>query len=286
MHRSSRLAFAVLAWATSPLGVGAAGAAGAAGAQVIGQGFELERAGRYEQAASAYFAIVRADPVSVPGLLGLERVLPSINRLPELIPLARRAVALDPQTPALQALLLRTFVGLGVPDSAAAVALRWAEGSPRDPAPYREWALALEHGARRDEGRRTLLLGRRVLGPSALAVELAELLQRAGDWEGAAREWATAVTTDPSQAPNAAAQLVPARDADRALVTRALTTPGASVPSRRVAAELLLKWGDPGAAWTLMEGTLATATTETPAALRRFADLAATQSTPEARRAR
>lgn len=275
MRRSSRLALAALAAAASSLP-----------AQGIGQGFELERAGRYEQAATAYLSIVRADPVNLPALLGLERVLPSVNRLPELLPLARRAVAADPRTAALQALLLRTFAGLGLPDSAAAVALRWAEAAPRDPAPYREWALALEHAGRRDEGRRTLLLGRRALGPNALAVELAELLQRAGDWEGAAGEWAAVVTTDPAHVPNAAAQLVQARDGDRGLVARTLAAPGSSVPARQVAAELSLKWGDPGAAWAMMEGTLAPPAPETAVALRRFADLAATQATPEARRAR
>jgi len=45
-------------------------------AQAIGQGFELERAGRYDQAASVYFATLRAEPANVSALLGLERVLP------------------------------------------------------------------------------------------------------------------------------------------------------------------------------------------------------------------
>ena len=49
--------------------------------QAIGQGFELERAGQYDQAAAIYLATLRADPTNLSALLGLERVLPPINRL-------------------------------------------------------------------------------------------------------------------------------------------------------------------------------------------------------------
>src|SRR5256885_10759038 len=58
--------------------------------QAIGQGFELERAGQYEQAAAMYLAALRADPTNLPALLGLERVLPPLNRLGELLPAAQR----------------------------------------------------------------------------------------------------------------------------------------------------------------------------------------------------
>src|SRR2546427_8800105 len=66
-------------------------------AQAIGQGFELERAGQYEQAAGIYLATLRADPTNLSALLGLERVLPPLNRLEELLPVARRAAAAGPQ---------------------------------------------------------------------------------------------------------------------------------------------------------------------------------------------
>ena len=50
-------------------------------AQAIGQGFELERSGQYEQAAAIYLATLRAEPTNISALLGLERVLPPLNRL-------------------------------------------------------------------------------------------------------------------------------------------------------------------------------------------------------------
>ena len=65
-------------------------------AQAIGQGFELERAGQYEQAANLYFGTLRADPTNLSALLGLERVLLPLNRLGELLPVAQRAVTAGP----------------------------------------------------------------------------------------------------------------------------------------------------------------------------------------------
>src|SRR5437016_14197980 len=80
--------------------------------QAIGQGFELERAGQFEQAASIYLATLRADPTNLSALLGLERVLPGLNRLAELVPVAERAAAASPAHAPLRAALLRTYVGI------------------------------------------------------------------------------------------------------------------------------------------------------------------------------
>src|SRR5881296_246985 len=152
-------------------------------AQAIGQGYELERAGQYQQAASIYFAALRAEPTNLSALLGLERVLPTLNRLAELLPAAQRGVTAAPRNVGLRGVLLRTYVALNEPDSARAVALRWAADAPRDEAPYREWAIALEDARQFDAARDVLLLGRGAVGRSAaFGIELAELAQRTGDW--------------------------------------------------------------------------------------------------------
>src|SRR2546430_591326 len=111
--------------------------------QAIGQGFELERAGQLGQAASIYFATLRADPTNLSALLGLERVLPGLNRLAELVPAAQRAAAASPRNAALRGVLLRTYVGLNEADSAREVARRWAAAAPRDEAPFFFWEMAL-----------------------------------------------------------------------------------------------------------------------------------------------
>src|SRR5207247_927308 len=121
-------------------------------------------------------------PTNLAALLGLERVLPSLSRLPELLPAAQRAVAASPGNAALRAVLLRTYVALNEPDSARAVAQRWTAEQPRAEAPYREWAIALEDVHRFDEARQVFLFGRRALGrPGVFGIELGELLERVGE---------------------------------------------------------------------------------------------------------
>lgn len=265
----------------------AAGPGPVARAQAIGQGFELERAGQHQQAVNVYLTTLRSDPTNLAALLGLERVLPSLNRLPDLLPLAQRAVGASPRNAALRGLLLRTYVAVNEPDSARAVALRWAADQPRDEAPYREWAIALDDVRRHDEARQVLLLGRRALGrPGAFGVELGELFKRVGDWEAAAREWGAALSDAPAQLPNAASALAEAPPEQRERMVRVIVAGDPGLLARRLAAELLLNWNEPQRAWALFEPTVATRSSDAAHALRRFADLASARSTPEARRAR
>src|SRR5882724_8825122 len=276
MRRSSRWTVGLLVLAARSLP-----------AQAIGQGFELERAGQYDQAAAIYLATLRADPTNLTALLGLERVLPPLNRLRELLPVAQRAAAARPGNVALRGVLLRTYVALNEPDSAQAVALRWAAAAPRDEAPYREWAMALEDAHRHGAARDVLLGGRRTLGrPGAFGIELAELSQLSGDWEGAAREWAAALPAAPVQLPNAASALAEAPDAQRERIARLLTEGTPSPVTRRLAGELLLGWGQALRAWAVFEPSVAVPSADAAFALRRFADLAAARSTPDARRVR
>ena len=215
------------------LGLGADRAPG----QAISQGYDLERAGRYADAAALYLSTLRADPANVPALLGLERALPPLGRTAELLPIVQRARARAPQSGMLRGLELRAWAALNEPDSLAAAARRWADSVPGSDAPYREWGLALADRRLFDDARRVYLLGRRTLGSEgALATELAELEQRAANWEGAAREWGRAVARTPDQLPNAASQLGEAPLAQRDRVTRALAAPDAPPPTRRLGA--------------------------------------------------
>src|SRR5216110_3228338 len=258
-----------------------------ASGQAIGQGFELERAGQYQRAATVYLTTLRGEPTNVAALLGLERVLPSLNRLPDLLPVAQRAVATSPHNAALRALLLRTYVALNAPDSARAVAQRWATEQPRDETPYREWAIALEDAHRFGDARQVLLAGRRALGrPAAFGIELAELLERVGEWEGAAREWGAALTEAPTQLPNAASSLAEAPAEQRERIVRAVLATEPTPLERRLAGELLLGWGEPQRAWTVFEPTASDSSSDAAYALRRFADLASAGNTPDARRVR
>jgi tetratricopeptide (TPR) repeat protein len=259
----------------------------AAPGQAIGPGFELERSGRYADAASVYFTTVRSDPTNLPALLGLERTLSVLNRMPELLPLVQRARERQPDSPALRSLELRVYAGLNQLDSLETIARRWAAGTPHNEAPYREWGQALAERRMWDEARRAFLIGRRALGDEgALALELAELEARVGNWEVAAVEWGRAVTRMPDVEPNAANQLADAPAPLRDRVARALTGPGASARARRLGAELLLTWGQPNAAWAAIEPTLTPSDSDAPVALRRFADLAGALTSADGHRVR
>jgi tetratricopeptide (TPR) repeat protein len=257
--------------------------------QALGQGFELERAGRYADAASVYLTTLHTDPTNVPALLGLERALPMLSRLPELLSLVQRARERAPDNNTLRGLELRVYATLNEPDSLEAAARRWAAAVPRSDAPYREWALALADRRSFDEARRVLLLGRRSLGgsPATLAIELAELEQRVANWEGAAREWGHAVATLADLLPNASSQLGETPEPQRARVVAALTTADAAPRTRQLAAELLLGWGQATEGWRLLDQALAGVPQQEAAnALRRFADLAGAVATPAGHRVR
>src|SRR2546429_7846347 len=255
--------------------------------QAIGQGFELERAGQYQRAATVYFTTLRGEPTNLAALLGLERVLPSLSRLPELLPAAQRAVAASPGNAALRAVLLRTYVALNEPDSARAVAQRWTAEQPRAEAPYREWAIALEYVRRCDEARQVFLFGRRALGrPGVFGIELGELLERVGEWEEAAREWAAALSEAPAQLLSAASSLAEAPVEQRERIVRAILAPEPKPLERRLAGELLLGWGQPERAWSVFAPAVAEPASDAATALRRFADLANGGNTPDARRVR
>ena len=261
--------------------------AGRARGQALSPGFELERTGRYADAANVYLTIVRADPINIPALLGLERVLFVLNRMPELLPLVERARARAPDNVALRSLELRTYAALNEPDSLESAARRWAATAPQSEAPYREWGLALVDHRMWDDARRAYLIGRKTLGgEGTLAIELAELEQRAGNWEASAREWARAVVRSPDAAPNAASQLSESPTPLHERIVRVLTGSDAHPRVRRVAAELLLTWGEPVHAWSVFEPTLTDSDAQGGGALRRFADLAGTLTTPEAHRVR
>src|SRR5256885_4126361 len=255
-------------------------------AQAIGQGFELERQGRLSDAATVYLTTLRGEPANLAALLGLDRVLPGLGRLAELLPLVRRAEVVDTASMLLRAVELRVYAGLDQTDSVRAAGERWIARAPGDESPWREWAVALEDQRQFDDARVVLQRGRRALGrPTALAFELADLAQRSGDWESAAAEWGTLVAANPAQAPNAVAQLADAPEDQHEKMIRLLTGAAAAAATRRLGAELLLGWGDAARAWTVFAPTVATSSQEAVVALRRVADRAATRPGPGADRA-
>jgi len=261
---------------------------GPARAQGIGQGYELERVGRLPQAVEVYRTVLRSDSTNLAALLGLERVLPQLGRLGELVPfVTRAAAATGERDQQILALELRTFVALTMDDSVTALARRWTARVPGDETPWREWAVATLDRQDVAAARRILLEGRKAVGnPRAFAIELAEIAASTGDWPSAARNWADAVTVDAGQIPNAVVQLESAPETAHRAVTGELVEPRQSAAARRLGANLLLDWGQGDDAWTAFAGTVTDSTRETAMALWSFAERGAQIGTPAALGAR
>src|SRR5204863_16839 len=77
------------------------------------------------------------------------------------------------------------------------------------------------------------------------------------EWEGAAREWAAALGETPAQLPSAASSLAEAPAEQRERILRAVLAADPKPLVHRLAAELLLGWGQPERAWSVFAPTVA-----------------------------
>ncbi len=226
----------------------------------MSRAFDLERRGSYAQAAELYRTVLKEKPAEVSALLGLERALTPINRLPEILPAVQAAIAADPGAPPIYAVALRAYATANLLDSLPGIVDRWAKAAPGDETPYREWAGAALQRRDRMMARRAYQLGRERLGkPDALAAELAQLAVAEQDWRGAVREWARAVRQLPGYRSSAIATLGTAPERTRSDILGALDKePGQE--AAQIGVELRARWGDPlGALDALMAGLPASA---------------------------
>jgi len=257
----------------------------AAQGDTMSRGFELERRGDFAGAAAAYADILRAQPGNLSALLGLERALTPLHRVPELAAPAEAFLARDSTNAAAYSIALRAWAAADRPDSVAAVVRRWARNDPADETPYREWGAIMLGTQDLNGAKRAYLAGRAQMDdPSALAGELALVAAAQNDWEGAAREWALAVARYPGYRLTARNALARAPDNARPAVAKVLAhgTPVA----RRLAAELEAQWGDMAAGYALLLANLPSSNEEAVDALRQFLDAGRAADGPEAARVR
>jgi tetratricopeptide (TPR) repeat protein len=250
----------------------------AAGQDVAQRALDLEERGEWADAAALYTSMLQAEPGNVLALLGLERADAQLGRRDSTLAYARRAIAADSANATARGIELRALRTMGQDSLAAAALQRWAAVSPGSQAPYREWArLSLQTGRLHDAGDAVALARQRLHDSTALAPEMAQVYAGEADWMHAAAEWRVAVTVQPAYADPAAYNLRPAPAAAREGVERVLTAPGPASPSgRRIAADLLLGWGEPERAWAMLQGALPAADAERLDLLRGFADRART----------
>jgi hypothetical protein len=225
------------------IGLLTAGAHSGFAQDAAARALDLERRGDYAAAASAWRGILGSRPQDLAALLGLERALTPLARLGEMVEPVRAAVARDPSPGAL-GIAIRVWTAVRQPDSARAAVERWAALEPTSELPFQEWGIAAYSARDRVTTRAAYLLGRQKLGrPDALAAELGQLAGLEGDYATAAREWLTAIAKVPGYRAAAIGALGQTPAANRPVLLGELAALGA--PGERLAAGLLLRWGEP-----------------------------------------
>jgi len=175
-----------------------------------------------------------------------------------LVPLIEAALAADSTSIGVFGVAVRAFVVAGFPDSARKYAERWSARAPNDDEPYREWLEAATQVRDLAQARVALDLGRQRLGPGALAIERAGLLQSAGDIAGAALEWVAVVKATPPFREGAVGQLAQVTPIQRGQVRDVLQR-DASPEAHQMLGLLLARWGEPAEALAMVRSALPSA---------------------------
>jgi len=216
---------------------------GAAAQDGQSRALELERRSEFAAAAAAWREILTARPGDFPALLGLERSLTPLGRLGEMTGELRATIRRD-SSPGVLGVAIRVWTAAGRPDSARAAAERWARAEPESEAPFQEWGMAAYAARDRASARAAYLLGReRLHRPDALAAELGQVAVADGDYSTAAREWTAAIRKVAGYRQAATSILAQVPAAGRPQLLRELGR-GGDFASERLAAGLMVRWGE------------------------------------------
>lgn len=215
----------------------------------LARAMELEMQGRNREAAVIYrSALDPGDPASA--LLGLERVYAALGLTDSLLPLLDTLVDGSPGDALVRAVQLRALLMAGHELRAAERFTLWTARDPRDPQPYREYSRLLLDGGRLMAADRVLRSGASALGSEQdLALELAQLRARVGEWELSARSWRDALRDAPYLTQAAVFSLQSAPSGGQDPIRGALVGGTPDRATRQVMARLELAWGDPAAGW-------------------------------------
>lgn len=217
----------------------------AASAQdIVTRALDLERRGEFAAAATAWRSVLATAAGDLPALVGLERSLAPLGRLSEMTGAVQAAVAVAPSPGAL-GVAIRVWTAVRQPDSARVATERWALLDPTSELPYQEWGIAAYNGRDRASAKAAYLLGRaRLARPDAMAVELGQIAVADGDYAGAAREWSLAIRRIAGYRGSALSLLSQVAPGAREALLRELGRGGNPI-GERLAAALLIRWGEP-----------------------------------------
>lgn len=216
------------------------------------QALDLEQQGKHA-AAGAMYRRALATPNAVSAMLGLERVYVELGWGDTVLTVVDSVIRANPRNPTYRSIQLRTLRTAGREQQARDAFERWVDASPRDVAPFREWARLLLNDGRTQAADSVLQRAELQLGSArGLATETAQLRAAMGLWEASARSWREAVNEQDYLFQAAAFSLQPAPDVERARVRRVLLAPPLEPGARRILAALELQWGNPRDGWAAL----------------------------------
>src|SRR5262249_2467808 len=147
------------------------------------------------------------------------------------------------------------------------------------------WAGALKDGGKFDEAQTVLTQGAQKVGANALLADQAQLSGARGQWQESAKQWHTVVAAGANGMVEGSTETLARAPADqRDQIINLLTKTMGAPPARRMASDLLLTWGKPTQAWTLLDAAMPTDRAAAADALERFADRARSIRTPDGNR--
>jgi tetratricopeptide (TPR) repeat protein len=211
---------------------------------------ELESSGKYRDAVKA-FREALADAPLTSVVLGLERVYYQLGQSDSLLPLLKTLLAGRPRDPTLRTVQLRTLVMLHRDMEAYGTFIDWANASPKESTPYREYArMLLEQNRIAGADSVLQLAARQLSSMQELSSELAQLRASMGLWVPSAAAWREALKTQ-SWLDQAAAYALLGTPPDKRDSLRAvLREPPIELGARRLLAALELRWNAPAEAWS------------------------------------
>ena len=248
----------------------------------MGRATMAERNGNWAEAASLYAAILKTQPANLGALIGMEHVLPRVDRRLEMFQLLRQALAADSTSTGVLAIVVRNFASAGQADSARFYVARWTRIAPPDADPYREWSDAALMARDMAQAKLALDVGREKLGSTALGIERAQLLQRMGDLAGAVQEWVPVVRETPPYRDAAVSLLAQVTPGNRPLVRDALVKDG-SRDAKQILGLLLAKWGESAAGAGMIRSALPTDPIASTALLHELHDILRNREDKESR---
>ncbi len=214
---------------------------------------DLEGAGKCREAIPLYRQALEGTEDPVGTVLGLERCYAMVGGSEAILPLVDSLLARRPRDPMLRTVQLRTLISTRRDREAEGAFNQWIAVSPRDAAPFREYARLLLDAGRASAADTVLRGAVQVLGGTRdLAAEFAQMQAALGLWLPSARSWREASDVMPYMEQAAVFALLPAPDSLRDSVRAVFAASPVALAPRRILASLETRWRSAREGWLVL----------------------------------